>query len=566
MFRKIHNAFFTVVFSLCCAGCSFHTTESPPTTAGISTGHAIATGVGEDILRRGGTAFDAAVAVHFALSACYPVAGNIGGGGFAVYTTSDGRRGCIDFRETAPQIASDSMFLSRAGEVQTDLARRSALSSGVPGSVAGMDQLHRMGGTLPWAELLKPAIALAAKGFPLTPFGADELNVHRTDFLEANDHSVAFVRADRSWTTADTLVQPELARTLQLLADSGSHVFYHGSIAALIEADQKHKGGCINREDLARYRALERTPMRLSFRDYELVTMPLPSSGGLALGQLLRGADDLDWKKWPVSSSDYVHHIAELARRVYADRSVYPGDPDFVDVPLDRLLDSAYNAERFATINPNRATPSQEVLPGRVDRIESFQTTHYSIVDRWGNAVVVTTTLNSYFGSGVVVQGAGFLMNNEMDDFSLAPGVSNQFGLIGGEANAIAPGKRMLSSMTPTLVFRNDSLHALLGTPGGSTIITNVLQVFLQMAVYERSLEEAVVTRKMHAQWMPDEVYLEGTLYNDTTLRLALERLGHQVRYVDRIGMFCGIQKQPNGSWKAVADTTRKGDGKAMDF
>lgn len=538
--------------------------DHPRAHQALSTGHPLATAVGADVLARGGTAFDAAVAVHFALAVCYPVAGNVGGGGFAMYRKANGDNGCIDFRETAPQAAHRDMFLAN-GKVQTDQLRSGALSSGVPGSVAGMAAIHALGNRLSWRSLLEPAVAMADTGHLLTPFCAGQLNEYRTFIREHNPHSVAFLHHDSLWNPGDRLVQPQLAATLRILADSGAQSFYTGSIAALIASDQRAKGGIISKEDLAHYSIRHRAPLVISYPPYTLFAPPPPSSGGLALAQMLVGARSMKWQEWGHNSATSIHHMSELARRAYADRAVYPGDPDFIDIPMSRLLDPAYIEERMSTILPNKATPSAAIMEGSVSGIESFQTTHYSIVDKWGNAVSVTTTLNSYFGSGCVVRGAGFFMNNEMDDFSAAPGTPNQFGLVGGEANAIVPGKRMLSSMTPLILLRNDSLCALLGTPGGSTIITNLFQVVLSMIEYNMDLPEAIACRKMHAQWLPDILYLEGNLYNHTLLNDSLKAMGHRTEIVERIGMVCGIQRKQQG-WQAAADTSRRGDGTAHSF
>lgn len=527
----------------------------------VVSAHPLATAVGMEVLRNGGNAFDAAAAVHFALSVVYPIAGNLGGGGFALYRTADGKTGSIDFRETAPARASANMYVDAFGKLHAEQTRLGILSSGVPGSVAGMEMLHRNRGRLTWSEVVQPAVGIARQGFGLTAEGANDLRTHQHDIDSLNPFVHPFQPKQTAWQEGDTLVQRELAQTLQLIADSGAQVFYRGSVARLIAADQAARGGLISREDLNRYACKEREPIHVQYKNCTVHTMAPPSSGGIALAQLLQGSEGFDWKKEGFQSAVAVHHMVELMRRVYADRAVYGGDPDFVQVPVHMLLDSAYNAQRFSSIDPWKATPSQQVKEGSVSNVESFQTTHFSVVDEWGNAVSVTTTLNNYFGSGVWVQGAGFFLNNEMDDFSIQPGVPNQFGLVGAEANAIAPGKRMLSSMSPTIVEENGKLRFVLGTPGGSTIITNVYQVLLNCLEYEMPLEKAIEAKKIHAQWLPDKVFLENALFANEELKSGLRQRGHVLDSVQRIGKFCGIEVDlPTRELLAAEDKQRSKD------
>lgn len=542
--RSLHKPFIALcllVFCIVVESCDT-SSEIPTQPGAVVSAHPLATVVGMEVLRNGGNAFDAAAAVHFALSVVYPVAGNIGGGGFAVYRTGDGNIGSIDFRETAPGKASENMYVDASGIVRAEQTRLGILSCGVPGSVAGMEYLHRKGGLLPWKQVVSPALSIAHRGFVLTEEGAKELRDHQHQIDSLNPFAHPFQPEKGSWQAGDTLVQRELAQTLRLIADSGASVFYCGSIAQLIVADQAMRGGLINDNDLRSYACKERAPIHIKYKNFTVHTMGPPSSGGIAIAQLLRGSQHFDWKKEGFQSAASVHHMVELMRRVYADRAVYGGDPDFVDIPKEMLLDTSYNDRRFSTIDAEKATPSQSVKEGNVTEVESFQTTHYSIVDRWGNAVSVTTTLNSYFGSGVWVRGAGFFLNNQMDDFSIQPGVPNQFGLVGASANAIAPGKRMLSSMSPTIVEENGRLRYVLGTPGGSTIITNVYQVLLNCMEYDMPLDEAIHAKKVHAQWLPDVVFLEQPLPANDALCEGLMQRGHTWKPVERIGRFCGIE------------------------
>lgn len=500
-----------------------------------------ATRIGLQVLMKGGNAFDAAIAVHFALAVCYPQAGNLGGGGFMLAHTASGENVALDFREKAPAKATRDMYLDKDGNVIPDLSTTGHLACGVPGSVDGMETIHKKYGSLPWKELIAPSIQLAKDGFILTELDAIELNKY---FLNSKDtfNSVnPYFKKSEPYHAGDTIKQLHLAKTLKNLAELGKRDFYAGATAGLIVAEMRRGGGLITLEDLKSYRSVWRTPLTGKFYGYEVLTMPPPSSGGIALLQMLYMLEKLNIKKYKLNSSAYLSLVVEVERLAYADRSHHLGDPDFYQVQPSDLLDPEYLNKRCANIKPLQYNPSVNVKPGAT---ESEQTTHFSIVDKWGNAVAITTTLNSRFGSKVFVTGAGFLMNNEMDDFSSKPGVPNQFGLLGDSANAIEPGKRMLSSMTPTIVFKKGEAVLITGSPGGATIITSVLQNILHTLVYNKNIEEALKTARFHHQWYPDVVYLEEAWKNNATTIDQLTKAGYPVTYRELIGRVDAILKK----------------------
>jgi gamma-glutamyltranspeptidase/glutathione hydrolase len=493
--------------------------QLPPAAAPIIARHALvvsahplASQVGRDIMQQGGNAYDAAVAVQFALAVALPVAGNVGGGGFLVYRDHAGPAGTLDFRETAPATASRDMYLDAQGNVVPGRSTAGALAVGTPGTVAGMEVLHKKLGKLPWAKLVAPAVRLAAHGLALTEKEAAGLNRTQADFIKYNAGSPpVFVRAT-AWQKGDTLKQPELAAVLLRIQQQGRAGFYQGRTAELLLAEMKKGGGLITQQDLDAYQPKWRTALHGSYRGYDVLTMPPPSSGGVALLQILQMLEPSNLGKLGYHTPAAVALITEAERRAYADRATYLGDPDFGNVPVAQLLAKDYNKQRFATLRPEgQATPSAQITAGPgLPRYESDQTTHYSIVDAQGNAVSCTTTLNGAYGSKVVVAGAGFLLNNEMDDFSSKAGVPNSYGLVGGVANAIAPGKRMLSSMTPTILTKGGKLFLVTGSPGGSTIITSVLQSILAVVDYGADAEQAVAAPRLHHQWLPDQLDVEA--------------------------------------------------------
>ncbi len=482
---------------------------------------------GLQVLQQGGNAVDAAVAVGFALAVTHPAAGNLGGGGFMVIRMADGRETTIDYRETAPAAAHRDMYLDSAGQPVADRSRTGPLAAGVPGSVAGMALAQRRYGRVPLATVIAPAIALARDGFEVSAALEESLSGARSLLEKYPASALAFRRADTSMPVAgDRLRQPDLARTLGLIADQGPDVFYKGAIADLIAAEMTRTGGLITRTDLSAYTPRERPPIVGSYRGHRVISMPPPSSGGIALVQLLNILETFPLADYGHNSSRTIHLVAEAARRVYADRSEWLGDPDFFNVPVAGLLSRRYADALRSGISETRATPSREVKPGVPRDFEHSETTHYSVVDADGNAVATSTTLNGSYGNGQVVAGAGFLLNNEMDDFSVKPGTPNMFGLIGGAANAVGPGKRMLSSMTPAILVKDGRTRLVVGSPGGSRIITTVLQVVLNVVDFRMNVQQAVDAPRFHHQWLPDVIRLEQQGF-PTDVLTALEAMGH---------------------------------------
>jgi len=528
----------------------------------VVTAHPIASDVGLQILKKGGNAVDAAVAVQFVLAVVYPNAGNLGGGGFLVYRSAKGETAALDFREKAPLEANRDMYLDMHGEPITDLSLRTQLASGVPGSVDGMVKAHARYGKLAWKELLQPAILLARNGFALTGMQAGELNSRYKDFLEYNPEGVAFTTS-KLWKAGDKLVQEELAYTLELIRDRGRAGFYEGETAEKIVAEMKSGNGLISLEDLERYEAKWRKPVEGQYRGHKVISMPPPSSGGIALLQLLQSVEEFPLKQWGFQRDSSVQVMVEAERRVYADRATHLGDPDFHAVPQQELLNPKYNAIRMSDVNFSRATPSEAIKAGGVGASESEETTHFSIVDKDGNAVSLTTTLNGSYGSLIVVKGAGFLMNNEMDDFSVKPGAANMYGLVGGRANSIAPEKRMLSSMTPTILEKNGNLQMVVGTPGGSTIMTSVFQTILNVIDWDMDIQSAVNAPRFHHQWLPDEIAAEKQSFSPE-LRERLQQKGYKISDRGAIGRVDAILVDEDGFFHGGADP--RGDDTARGY
>jgi len=517
--------------------------------------------IGTAVMQQGGNAFDAMVATHLALAVAFPVAGNIAGGGFMVYRMNDGSTGGIDFREKAPLAASKDMYLDKDGNVIKNLSTLGSLAVGVPGSVAGIFEVHKKFGTLPIEQLVQPAIDLATNGVIVTEKQARGLNNLQETFIKANKGDIYF---NRTWTAGDTLKQPALAATLTRIRDQGSDGFYKGKTADLLVNYLKKLGGIITKEDLALYQAKWRDPLTFTYDGNKIISMSPPSSGGICLAQILKAIEPYDIEQYAHNSPQYIQLITEAERRAYADRAYYLGDPDFVKIPISELMDPQYLDHRMADFNWDKATPSTSVGHGVIPGYESDETTHYSIIDSFGNAVSVTTTLNGGFGSKVYVEEGGFFLNNEMDDFSAKPGEPNMFGLLGAEANAIAPQKRMLSSMTPTIVEKDGKLKMVLGTPGGSTIITSVAQNILNVLEYDMGMQESVNTPRFHHQWLPDEVKFE--LNFDTSVFAPLEKLGYKIDQSNSriIGKVDAILVLKNGQLEAGADP--RGDDAAAGY
>ncbi|MDB5145252.1 MAG: ggt [Mucilaginibacter sp.] len=508
--------------------------------------------VGLNILKKGGNAVDAAVAVQFALAVTFPEAGNIGGGGFMVYRSAKGEANTLDFREKAPGLASQDMYLDSAGNVIPQMSISSHQASGVPGSVDGMVEAHRKYGRLKWEELVQPAIDLARNGFKITKRTAADLNRSSAEFKKLNEGKSYLIK-DTPWQEGDLLVQEDLAKTLEQIRDKGRAGFYEGIVADELVNEMQSGKGLISKIDLQNYHAIWRKALTGNYKGYKIITMPPPSSGGIALLQLLQSVEKYPLSRWGFNSDSTVQLVVEAERRVYADRSKYLGDPDFYKVPADSLLKPAYNISRMNSFSWDKATPSASIQPGAFVGYESDQTTHYSIVDRDGNAVSITTTLNGGFGSKIFVKGAGFLLNNEMDDFSSKPGVPNMFGLVGGKANSIQPNKRMLSSMTPTILEKDGKLFMVVGTPGGSTIITSVFQTILNVIEFNQTMQQAVDSKRFHHQWLPDVVYIEKTAIDSAT-RVKLEQKGYKIVDEGPSGRVDAILKTKWGYYEGGAD------------
>lgn len=515
---------------------------------------AMATNVGVDILRQGGNAVDAAVAVGFALAVTHPQAGNLGGGGFMLLRTASGRTTAIDFREMAPGHASRDMFLDKQGNADSKLSLTSHLASGTPGTVAGFALAAQKYGTLPLSTLLAPAIKLARDGIVVNDALADDLKTYGKEVLitHANSKAIFYKPDGTPWQKGDRLVQKNLARSLTLIAQQGPDAFYKGNIADEIAGEMAQHGGLINKADLAAYRAVERKPVSGTYRGYEVFSMPPPSSGGIHIVQILNILENFDLAKMGFGSADAMQVMAEAEKYAYADRSEYLGDPDFVRVPWQALTSKAYAKSLAQQIDVAKARPSSEIKPGKLAPYESNQTTHFSVVDKNGNAVAVTYTLNTYFGSGIVAGNSGILMNNEMDDFSAKPGTPNVYGLVGGEANAVQPAKRPLSSMSPTIVAKEGKTWLVTGSPGGSRIITTVLQIVVNSIDFGMNVAEATNAPRFHHQWLPDQLRVEKGFSPDT-LRL-LENKGQHVKVLPAMGSTQSIMIGPDGTLYGASD------------
>jgi len=552
------NIFFSFVFSFLFifTSCS---TEKPIRGAVVSAREE-ASKIGVEIMAQGGNAFDAMIATDLALTVCYPNAGNIAGGGFIVYRLANSETGSLDYREKAPMAARYDMYLDAEGNVIPGKSTLGGMAVGVPGTVAGLEAIHKKFGSLPWKDLVQPAIDLARNGYRVTKKQQSSFESKRADFVSMNGDNTFYAQ---DFKEGDLVQNTALAATLERIAQQGSAGFYQGeNAAAMIERIQE-TGGIMTREDLLAYQPVWRDPIHFNYKDLDIYTMGPPSSGGICLGQIMKMIEPYNLGQYSQNSLEAIQIMVEAERRSYADRSLYLGDPDFVNIPKDSLLDQAYLAGRMESFDFNQATKSSDISPGTIVWEESEETTHYSILDAMGNAVAVTTTLNGSYGSKVFVESGGYFLNNEMDDFSSKPGVPNMFGLIGGKANAIAPQKRMLSAMTPTIVEKGGKLSMIVGTPGGSTIITSVLQTIVNVYEFGMDMQTAVSAPRFHHQWLPDVVVFEPKRF-DSTFIDKLQSKGYDIKeeYTRIIGRVDAIHLSEENDITTGADP--RGDDKAV--
>ncbi|TDE05740.1 gamma-glutamyltransferase [Flavobacterium sandaracinum] len=556
-----------ILLSVLSIGCKTQQNSVQPTglvsnQAMVVSAREEASKIGVEIMRNGGNAFDAMVATELALAVAYPFAGNLGGGGFMVYRKANGEIGSLDYREKAPLAATKNMFLDEKGNVIKGKSTESPLAIGVPGTIAGVFAVHAKLGTLPIEEILKPVIALAERGVVVTKKQEDRLAAYRDKIIKVNGDKTLFARAFKE---NDIIRYPALAATLKRISKNGKDEFYKGETAKILVKYLQEKGAIITIEDLAQYEAKWRTPLTFDYKDLKVISMPPPSSGGICLAQIFKMIAPFDLAKMGHNSTEAIQVIVEAERRAYADRSYYLGDPDFVKIPLKALMADGYLKQRMSNFSFEKANLSSEIKEGKVTYNESTETTHYSIVDQFGNAVSSTTTLNDGYGSKYYCDELGFFLNNEMDDFSAKPGEPNMFGLVGNEANSIAPQKRMLSSMTPTIVEKNGKLFMVVGSPGGSTIITSVLQTILNVYEYSMSMQEAVNAPRFHHQWLPDLITFEPNTFDTKTFG-TLKSKGYLIneKTTPVIGKVDAILVLPNNKMEGGADF--RGDDKAVGF
>ena len=568
MIKKIFSVLTAVVLLASCQNSPAK--KQPDPEKGVLAPHAMvvsakeeASQIGLAILKKGGNAFDAMIATELALAVAYPNAGNIGGGGFMVYRLGSGERGALDYREKAPAKAHRDMYLDKNGKVIADKSTLGALAVGVPGTIAGIFEVYEKFGSLPIGELIQPAIDLARNGVLITELQANSYMNKNVELIkQANNYVTPF---ENGWKAGERFKYEELAQTLERIRDNGSYEFYNGETAKRIVSYVQELGGILSLDDLKNYRAQWRKPITFTYKDYIISSMPLPSSGGICLAQILKSVEPYNIGQYPHNGEQYIQLLVEAERRAYADRAYYMGDADFVKVPTQQLLSPDYLKERMSSFSWDKASKSTEIAHGKIVGYESDETTHYSIVDRFGNAVAVTTTLNTNYGSKVYVKGGGFFLNNQMDDFSIKPGEPNTYGLVGSEKNAIAPNKRMLSSMSPTIIEKDGKLFMVIGTPGGSTIITSVLQCFLNVAEYGMTMQQSVSKPRFHHQWLPDDVMYEPKGFAPEVIA-HLKAKGYKPREENFviIGKVDAILVQPDGTLEGGADP--RGDDTAVGY
>ena len=568
MIKKIFSILTAVVLLASCQNSPAK--KQPDPEKGVLAPHAMvvsakeeASQIGLAILKKGGNAFDAMIATELALAVAYPNAGNIGGGGFMVYRLGSGERGALDYREKAPAKAHRDMYLDKNGKVIADKSTLGALAVGVPGTIAGIFEVYQKFGSLPIGELIQPAIDLARNGVLITELQANSYMNKNVELIkQANNYVTPF---ENGWKAGERFKYEELAQTLERIRDNGSYEFYNGETAKRIVSYVQELGGILSLDDLRNYRAQWRKPITFTYKDYTISSMPLPSSGGICLAQILKSVEPYNIGQYPHNGEQYIQLLVEAERRAYADRAYYMGDADFVKVPTQQLLSPDYLKERMSSFSWDKASKSSEIAHGKIVGYESDETTHYSIVDRFGNAVAVTTTLNTNYGSKVYVKGGGFFLNNQMDDFSIKPGEPNTYGLVGSEKNAIAPNKRMLSSMSPTIIEKDGKLFMVIGTPGGSTIITSVLQCFLNVAEYGMTMQQSVSKPRFHHQWLPDDVMYEPKGFAPEVIA-HLKAKGYKPREENFviIGKVDAILVQPDGTLEGGADP--RGDDTAVGY